>query len=380
MPLRDMHSYKGHEMGTREDGKIVIPTYDRDFPTMAAAHAWVDGHVQREAKKSASSFSVLDLVKNTGDHRSAFNMRKAGGPYTGPRGGKWADSKHTIPFKEGTHASRQKKHAHAGGSVSKFGQMHGETDSDGHKDLAHRHHTMAAEARRDARNVRAGSNAEFQHKEESNYHSAVAIAHGHAASMKEYHYRDADPHNVKGLKDHLRSAAAAHQSLGDSAANAARNTPPTPVGDRSSASGAAASMGQTGSGKPMQYLSDRNFRDTAHGMDGEDHKHHVLEHAARAKHHDTGYTQSQREGDYAQASKQKRAADYHHEMVAAHTARQNGSTRAVRASSAHADHAAKMGHPGSMAGPFKAAKSDQAASPISGGYHPSITAQYGQGN
>jgi hypothetical protein len=77
MPLRDIHNYKGHEMGTREDGKIVIAAYDREFPTLDAAHAWVDQHVAEEAKKSDAPFSVLDLVKGTAAHRSAFNLTKA---------------------------------------------------------------------------------------------------------------------------------------------------------------------------------------------------------------------------------------------------------------------------------------------------------------
>ena len=28
-------------------------------------------------------------------------LRKSGGPFIGPRGGKWADAQHTIPWKEG---------------------------------------------------------------------------------------------------------------------------------------------------------------------------------------------------------------------------------------------------------------------------------------
>ena len=44
--LKNVHSYKGHEMGTRADGKIVISAYDKEFGDMDAAHAWVDEHVE----------------------------------------------------------------------------------------------------------------------------------------------------------------------------------------------------------------------------------------------------------------------------------------------------------------------------------------------
>lgn len=34
------------------------------------------------------------------------NISKASGPFVGPRGGKWADAKHTIPYKESKHGGK----------------------------------------------------------------------------------------------------------------------------------------------------------------------------------------------------------------------------------------------------------------------------------
>lgn len=44
----------------------------------------------RKVKKSESAIDILN------------DLSKAGGPYIGPKGGKWADAKHTIPWKEGS--------------------------------------------------------------------------------------------------------------------------------------------------------------------------------------------------------------------------------------------------------------------------------------
>jgi hypothetical protein len=50
--LKNVHNYKGHEMGTRPNGRIVIVAYGNEFEDMDAAHAWIDEHVEAETTSS----------------------------------------------------------------------------------------------------------------------------------------------------------------------------------------------------------------------------------------------------------------------------------------------------------------------------------------
>jgi hypothetical protein len=74
-------NYKGHAI-ERQGDRFVVQPYGHDFASVGEAQAWVDGHVDRESKKSARPGSVLDLVKGTAGHRIAFEsaLAKAGQP------------------------------------------------------------------------------------------------------------------------------------------------------------------------------------------------------------------------------------------------------------------------------------------------------------
>jgi hypothetical protein len=64
----------------------------------------VDRRVSKKAGKKNLQRSLTEVDADAEGLRKAMEraeLRKAGGPFIGPRGGKWADAKHTIPWKDG---------------------------------------------------------------------------------------------------------------------------------------------------------------------------------------------------------------------------------------------------------------------------------------
>ena len=101
-----------------------------------------------------------------GGKKKTTTKKPAGGHFVGPRGGEWADAKHTIPYREG---KPQAAHAH-GESQKDFTSLHSNTD---HTQLAARHKQLESEARS------AGRTAEQA------YHGAMAGLHTAAKKHKD---------------------------------------------------------------------------------------------------------------------------------------------------------------------------------------------------
>tara|TARA_R110002020_G_scaffold194133_13_gene394763 strand:+ start:425 stop:9202 length:8778 start_codon:yes stop_codon:yes gene_type:complete len=131
---------------------------------------------------------VFDLSK-IGDNpivaNNSTDLAKGGGPFVGPKGGKWADAKHTIPWKEGKPAHKQRKHAHSG-TTGGWHNDHKQTSGDQHEHLQQRHNALATEANHKMSQQKKDSNAEFNHRYERDYHLAMADAHGTAKVGKLY--------------------------------------------------------------------------------------------------------------------------------------------------------------------------------------------------
>ena len=243
-----------------------------------------------------SKFSPLDMVK--------------GGPFVGPRGGKWADSDHTIAWKEGKSPSRQRKHAH-GGTGKGFHNDHKDTTVDEHRSLRHKHDQLSGQARRKMRAARHGSNEHYAHKYESQHHDAMANAHGYMANGKNSYggLNEYDSHSVNQSLGHARE----HQrNREDAVSNAERNKPPTHSG------GTLYSMGTTASGKKMAFLSRENFRDHTHEWASADHEETANEHHARAEHKWSLSDQLQSEGKWEEAAKHNKAGRYHDQLNRVH--------------------------------------------------------------
>jgi hypothetical protein len=101
-------------------------------PTVGNVHPWCGCQLVRVPPGMV--WSDGELVPRSSVKKSAFavDLVKAGGPYIGPRGGKWADPEHTIPWKEGEHRYGMSLRAPAPGATPK-----GHTAVEEHKDFRH---------------------------------------------------------------------------------------------------------------------------------------------------------------------------------------------------------------------------------------------------
>lgn len=165
---------------------------------------------KEQAKKHKHTGIQIDVVGTPAAQKSMdadHDLEKAGGPFIGKRGGKWADAKHTIPWKEGKKASQQRKHAH-GGTSGGWHNDHKNTTADQHQQLQNKHNDLATRANHKKAQQKKDSNAEFAHKYERDYHLAMADAHGSAKVGLAYGETQGklDRHDKSRVDDALRTA------------------------------------------------------------------------------------------------------------------------------------------------------------------------------
>jgi hypothetical protein len=133
---------------------------------------------------------------------------RAGGPYIGKRGGKWADAKHTIAWKEGKPPSKQREHAH-GGSEKGWFNDHKDSSGDHHQDLQTRHRDLALAAREEGwKESRSdGDNRKEELDSKAKYHDSMSAAHGRAKVALTYGSRlKIERHDKLRIGDDLRDA------------------------------------------------------------------------------------------------------------------------------------------------------------------------------
>lgn len=258
-------------------------------------------------KAFASKYVAAGSVKKAGDNP---DLVKGGGPFIGPKGGKWADAKHTIAWKEGKPPSKQRKHAHAGTNKG-WHNDHKNTTADEHSALARRHQKLQNDAHDSQREARPDSNAAFDHGHAKDYHAAMASAHRTMAMAKDS-YRGVEEYDTMRVNDDLKTARMHQRNHEDSKAASAALRPPT------DAKGNAATMGKTGSGNPLEFLSDANFRDHTHGWTASDHSDAAREHSARMDHQYALSDDAQSKGDFEEGARRNSAGRYHKEMAEAH--------------------------------------------------------------
>jgi len=255
-------------------------------------------------------FKRQGLTKSVDDNPDL--LKAGGGPFIGKRGGKWADSDHTIAWKDGKTASRQRKHAH-GGTEKGWHNDHKDTTEDEHHALAKKHSKLMYEAHAKKMDARKDSNAYFAHKYESEYHGKMAEAHG-AMKLGKFRYGGPEKYDVSNANHALRDARKLKQAHTE-AAEAVESTK-APANKR----GDTHSVGNTASGKKMAFLSQSNFRDHTVGWSEDDHKEAAAEHNARADHKWALSDQLQGEGKWEEAAKHNSAGRYHDQLSRVHEA------------------------------------------------------------
>ena len=339
-PEMEAHAFharaRGHEEGVARGSSV---------PAQVSHMRALGTEVAKDGERRLMDALIPDAFRTA--HPEAFksvadnpDLVKAGGPFTGPRGGKWADAKHTIAWKEGKSPSRQRKHAHAGTSKG-FHNDHKGTTVDEHGSLRHKHQQLADDARKKMRDSREGSNEHYAHKYDSRYHDSMANAHGYMAGGKNsYGGMDKyDEHSVDQSLSHARQAKREHV---DAMANVESNKPPT------DSKGDLHSMGKTASGKQLAFLSRENFRDHTHDWSSSDHSEAASEHRARAEHKWALSDQLQSEGKWEEAAGHNKAGRYHDQMDRVHESAALGtrSDPGDRGNKAQAEHAQSVSTPG----------------------------------
>lgn len=308
-----------------EAGKSQAETLAASGLDAEAAKQVYDG-----LKAFASKFVTAGSVKKAGDNP---DLVKAGGPFIGPKGGKWADAKHTIAWKEGKPPSKQRKHAHAG-TTKGWHNDHKNTTPDEHRTLASRHDAIASDAQTAQNAARTGSNASFEHSHAKDHHRAMADAHRTMARAKDS-YRGVADYQVREVNDALTSARWHQREHEDARAASAAFQPPK------DGQGNAASMGNTGGGHSMVFASDVNFRDHTHGWTASDHSDAQREHSARRDHQYALSDAAQAEGNFEEGARRNKAGKYHQHMAEAHglkaaNPRARVETKATREDAKHA--------------------------------------------
>lgn len=85
----------GEEQSPGEDavgGQVpAVPDQKRNLPGR-------DSIIEADRSRSGKKFPPLPLMGKSGVFFRASDLMKSGGPYIGPKGGKWADPQHTIPY------------------------------------------------------------------------------------------------------------------------------------------------------------------------------------------------------------------------------------------------------------------------------------------
>ena len=250
-----------------------------------------------------------------------------GGPYIGKRGGKWADAKHTIPWKEG---KKQRSHAH-GGSEQGFHNDHKDTNADGHNNLRRRHLEEAESANQKMHEARKDSNEYFAHRHDREYHTAMSEAHSNMVAHKRSEFSSRPDKSTKmRIKEALASAREHKKNSEEAFAMVEKHAVPK------------GSIGATKSGKNVGFYSEVNFRDSVHkqGWTSEDHadarKHHKEQAAYHEQKADSAKTSSE-------AADHNKAAKYHRKAEKAHMKPSTGFRAGIHnASLEEAAHAAKM--------------------------------------
>ncbi len=293
-----------------------------------------------------NDFKRQGLMKAMGDNP---DLMKSGGPFIGPKGGKWADAKHTIAWKEGKPPSKQRKHAHAG-TTKGWHNDHKNTTADEHSALARRHHNLSLEASsaRNELSVRPGSNTHFEHGYDSDHHRAMADAHATMARAKDS-YGGPQKYEISRVNSYLSDARAHQRNHEDAQVGGARLQPPK------DGMGNAATMGKTGSGNPLEFLSDANFRDHTHGWTASDHSDAAREHSARMDHQYALSDDAQAKGDFEEGARRNSAGRYHKEMAEAHEIKSRNPRKLVAPKAKRKD--AKLAHSLSAPGGSMADKS-----------------------
>jgi predicted ABC-type ATPase len=251
-------------------------------------------NLRRKKSMRSKSGQVIDLVK-------------AGGPFIGPRGGKWADAKHTIQWKEGKTKSKQRKHAHAG-SLKGWLNDHKNTTADEHQALQTKHLGLANVAVRKKHASRRGSNEWHVRDTENKYHSEMSVAHATAKAALMYGTRSSlEPYDEMRIADNLREAREHKHSLDEDLDELERQKPPT-----------ERSIGSTRSGKKIQFMSRENYRDETWGWSSKDHADASSEHRLQQAHHESRSDTLQENQEWQASVKEEKAAKYHRYMKEAH--------------------------------------------------------------
>lgn len=133
--------------------------------------------------------------------------KSQGGPFIGPRGGKWADPKHTIPWQEGgpqkAPAAPQQapagwsKTADGGYSLPRLGhEAKLSKDAKGNWQLSYRGQTVALPKKGEFGHAEAAlSDLDRQyHDKKSNYHLDMALMAGKGSNLHTQHSRAAEAH------------------------------------------------------------------------------------------------------------------------------------------------------------------------------------------
>ena len=264
-------------------------------------------------KRQGEYLATGDKVTTRKSVDDTPDLVKGGGPFIGKRGGKWADSDHTIAWKEGKTASRQRKHAHAG-TTKGWLNDHKDTTADEHRELRAKHNRLSSAAASKKRSVRPQSNAAHAHQYEQNYHDSMGNAHAYMAIGKDAHggMDKYDVHTASAQLDNARGAQQNHEdaTIGGEALQPSKD-----------AKGNLHTMGTTASGKTMAFLSGPNFRDHTHGWRPEDHHEAAGEHSARSEHQYARSDAAQREGDWETGARHNAAGRYHQDMATVHRLR-----------------------------------------------------------
>lgn len=100
----------------RKKYKIIVSAVPMGPPVHSGWAATIGGAVEMlpdvfSVKKHAKVIAVSEKLKKVRDKSSVGKGEKLekAGPFIGPKGGKWADAKHTIPWKEGGQKPQKQK-------------------------------------------------------------------------------------------------------------------------------------------------------------------------------------------------------------------------------------------------------------------------------
>jgi len=151
-----------------------------------------------DADDASDDANTHPSVEETEKSMSSLSKAKAGGPFIGPKGGKWADAKHTIPYKtdgaapkakrKGSHKAHAIYHqrealaAHNAGDTSRAGAhmdaaaAHTQAAKTGGLEHGGRANALTerASSARPQKDIERGNRMAAQHKQKQAEHKAIA--------------------------------------------------------------------------------------------------------------------------------------------------------------------------------------------------------------